>query len=616
LAGLALLFLALSLVGILDRPGFLDLRLSPYKGLSYALQYPGAAVASSRWNSFSRLDRVESPGIRSLPGLSYLYMQAPPPQAGLFVDGDDLTPVLELSSALLDEPAAPELAFAGYLPSAIAYQLRPGGQALVLSPRGGLELWVALSQGAARVTAVEPNPLVVDAAGPIYEHSRVTTVVEHPRSFLRGAASTYDVVVLPLVTPFHPIRSGAYSLAEDYTLTVESFRDVLARLRPGGLFVVSRWLQVPPSEGLRTLALALTAVEQAGGDPAQQLVAYRGYAVLTVLVKGESFTAGELAAVRAFADGHAFDLVYAPDLRPEELNRFSVLQEPVYSTAFASLLQAEDRSVWYAAYPLDVTPPTDDRPFFGHFFRWSQAGQVVAELGKTWQPFGGAGYFVLVVLLGLALVAAAVVVALPLLGTGQAGRTGLPLRRVLGYFALLGLGYLLVEIPLVQRFILFLGQPAYALTAVLFTLLLFSGVGSLLSARLSLRWVLPVLAGLLLAYPFVLPLLLEAALGWPWEARFVLATVTLAPAGLLMGVPFPAGLARLGAGSSRLIPWAWAANGAASVVAAVLAMLLALSIGFRWVLVLGAACYAGAWALAGRAWAIGSEPFAQRRDDH
>jgi len=604
-AGLAISFLLLCAAALFIRPAFFNLRLSPYKGLSYALQYPDATVVSSRWNSFSRIDRVESRGIRSLPGLSYLYMQPPPPQAGLFVDGDDPSPMLELSPNLLEEPVAPELAFADYLPTAVAYRLRLGGEVLVLSPRGGLELWVALSQGAARVTAVEPNPLIVDAARSIYQYPQVKTVVEHPRSYLRSTAADYDLVVQPLVTPFHPIRSGAYSLAEDYTLTVESFRDALARLRPGGLFVVSRWLQVPPSEGLRTLALALTAIEQAGGDPVDQIVAYRGYAVLTMLVKNEPFTADELAAVRAFAAGCAFDLVYAPDLHPAELNRFNVLQEPVYSAAFASLLQAEDRAAWYADYPLDVTPPTDDRPFFGHFFRWSQAGQIVAEMGKTWQPFGGAGYFVLVVFLGLALVAAVIIVTLPLLGTRRKDRiassvrpAGRPPRwRILGYFTFLGLGYLLVEIPLIQRFILFLGQPAYALTAVLFTLLLFSGLGSLLSSRLGLRWVLPGLIGLLLAYSFLLPLLLDAVLGWPWGLRLVLAVVVLAPAGLLMGIPFPRGLAWLGAGSPRLVPWAWAANGAASVVAAVLAALLALSIGFRWVLVLGAVCYAGAWLL-------------------
>ncbi len=622
LAGAALLLLLAGLAGTLCLPPPLELRLSPYKGLSYALQVPGARVTFRQWNSFSRVDRVQSPAIRSLPGLSYTYLEPPPPQQGLFVDGDDLSAVLD-PAPLPWEPGSPPagLSFCDFLPSAIAYRLRPGAEVLVLEPRGGLEVWTALAQGVGQVTAVEANPLIVAAAGEVYTQPLVRAIVEDPRAYVRRSAERYDVVALPLTTPYHPIRSGAYSLAEDYGYTVEAFQDYLGRLRPGGLLAVTRWLQVPPSEELRAFALVLTALEAAGGDPAQKLVALRGYAALTILAKNEPFTAAELGAIREFAAGRAFDLVYAPDMQPEEANRYNVLPEPIYYQAFHGLVQASDRAAWYAAYPLDVAPPTDDRPFFGHYFKWSQAGQVVAELGKVWQPFGGAGYLVLVVLLAVALGAAAVIILLPLAvvrrgtmkepgdkGTrttkapGHNGGIGRrpALGRILAYFGLLGLGYLLVEVPLMQRFILFLGHPAYAVTAVLFALLLFSGLGSAISPRLPLRAVLGLLVVLLLAYPLLLRPLLAAALGLPWAGRAVVAVAVLAPAGLLMGVPFPAGLRRLEGAAGRHIAWAWGVNGAASVVAAVLAALLALSWGFAWVLVGGALCYGGAWLAAGQ----------------
>ncbi|MBN2389341.1 MAG: hypothetical protein JXR84_01375, partial [Anaerolineae bacterium] len=358
---------------LLVRPAVLDVRLSPYKSLSYALQFPGAQVVSQQWNGFSRVDVVESAGIRSLPGLSYRYMAAPPPQRGLLVDGDDLNPILALSP----ETASPDaLAFTAYLPTAIAYQLRPEARSLILEPRGGLETWVALAQGAAHVTAVEANPLIVATAGEIYATPRVTTVLEEPRSFVRRTASRYDVVTLALTTPYRPIRSGAYSLSEDYRYTVEAFRDYLNMLVPGGLFVVTRWLQTPPSESLRAFALAVTALEQIGGDPVQHIVAFRGYVTLTLLVKAAPFTSAELDAIRTFAAERAFDMVYAPDISPDEVNRFNVLAEPMYYQTFTGLLAAEDREAWYAAYPFDVTPPTDVHPFFGHFFKWSQARQV------------------------------------------------------------------------------------------------------------------------------------------------------------------------------------------------------------------------------------------------
>ncbi|MBN1872952.1 MAG: hypothetical protein JXA33_01875 [Anaerolineae bacterium] len=587
----ALLILGSAAILILQ-PAALKLRLSPYKSLSYALQFPGAQVISQRWNGFSRVDVVESAGIRSLPGLSYRYMKPLPPQRGLLVDGDDLNPILTLP---VDTPESDHLTFTGFLPSAIAYQLRPEGHVLVVEPRGGLEIWVALTQGAARVTAIESNPLIVAAAGNIYQAPRVMPVLEEARSFIRRTQTRYEVISLPLTTPYRPIRSGAYSLAEDYHNTVEAFRDNLHALAPGGVLVVTRWLQTPPSESLRAFALAVTAVKQSGGNPAQQIVAFRGYATLTLLVKTAPFASEELALIRQFAVENAFDMVYAPGIRPEDGNRYNVLAEPVYYQAFTSLLAAKDRAAWYAVYPFDVTPPTDAHPFFGHFFKWSQARQVMVELGKSWQPFGGAGYFVLVALLILAIGAAALVILLPV-GVTRRGTGGV---STLAYFGMLGLGFLFVEIPLMQRFILFLGHPAYAMTTVLFAILFFSGIGSTLAGHVPTRVALGLLVGLICIYAVGLPVLFSWALALPLMGRMIVAVLALAPGGVLMGMPFPQGLRRLEA-APQCIPWAWSVNGALSVVASVLAALLALSFGFDIVLAGGALCYAGAWLAAGQ----------------
>jgi len=583
-------------VVLMLRPAALELRLSPYKSLSYALQFPGARVIWQRWNSFSRVDVVESAGIRSLPGLSYRYMAPLPPQDGLLVDGDDLNPILRPSA-----PHAADLAFTDYLPTAVAYQLRPGAHALVVEPGGGLEIWVARAQGAVSVTAIAANPLIVAAAGESYRAPGVNAVIEDARSFIRRTTDRYDVLTLALTTPYRPIRSGAYSLAEDYHYTVEAFGDDLHALAPDGLLVVTRWLQMPPSESLRAFALAVTAVEQNGGEPAQQIVAFRGYAVMTLLVKNSPFTAMELAHIRRFTAQNAFDMVYAPDIQPDEVNRYNVLAEPLYFQTFTALLAAKDRAAWYAAYPFDVTPPTDAHPFFGHFFKWSQAQQVLAELGKTWQPFGGAGYFVLAALLILALAAAGVIILLPVVvARRRIGKVTTPV-----YFGLLGLGFMLVEIPLMQRFILFLGHPAYAMTTVLFAMLFFSGIGSMLAQRVPLHVALGLLVGLIGVYAVGLPTLFARTLALPLGGRMAVAVLTLVPAGLLIGMPFPQGLRRLAA-TPRSIPWAWGVNGALSVVASVLAALLALASGFDVVLLGGALCYAGAWLTAGQGCRVGA----------
>jgi hypothetical protein len=313
-----------------------------------------------------------------------------------------------------------------------------------------------------------------------------------------------------------------------------------------------------------------------------------------------------MGAVREWLAARSFDLVYAPDIQPEEVNRYNVLPSPDYYVAASGLLSASDRGAWFHASNFDVAPPTDDHPFFGHFFKWRQAAQVLKEAGQTWQPFGGAGYFVLLAVLALATVAALAIVLLPLAAGRLTGRlteseaflkegaTRRVFASTLAYFGLIGLGFLFIEIPLAQRFILFLGQPIYGLTVVLFALLLFSGLGSWASLRLPYPMTLAVLIAVALVYPLLLPRLFGLFLGETLGVRVVVAVAALAPLGFLLGVPFPRGLGWLERRAPGLIPWAWGVNGAASVIASVGAALLALSFSFSWVLIAGAICYAGA----------------------
>ncbi len=574
-------------------PAVLHLRLSPYKSLSQVLRFPDAEIVWQRWNAFSRVDRVASSAIRSAPGLSLGYPGELPAQDGLFVDGDDLSAVVRTTTLRQTQDDALQ-DFTDYLPVTLAYRLRPGGRALVVEPRGGLDLWVALSQGAASAVAAERNRLVVEAAGGAYAAERVAVEFEEGRSYARRSDEAFDVVHLALTDGYRPVTSGAYSLGERYDLTVEAFQDYLARLEPGGLLLVERWLQLPPSETLRAGAVAVEALRRSGAaDPAAQLVVLRDWQVGLLLVKDGAWTPDELAAVRAFAEKLSLDLVALPGLAEAEANRYNVLDEPVYYRAFQQLLANPERL--YAETTYDVRPPTDDRPFFFHFFRWSQTRAVLQQLGRTWQPWGGSGYFLLVALLAVALVTSGALILLPLAAQRPDRLGDAQLVRSLGYFGLLGLGFLFVEIPLMQRFILFLGQPVYAFAAVAASVLLFSGLGSLAAPRLPVCRTLPLLAVLILLYPLGLPLLFQALLGAPLAVRLLATGLGLAPLGVLMGTAFPGGLAWLEARAPGLVPWAWAVNGCASVLASILAAMVALSAGFTGVLVAAAVAYAGAW---------------------
>jgi hypothetical protein len=251
-------------------------------------------------------------------------------------------------------------------------------------------------------------------------------------------------------------------------------------------------------------------------------------------------------------------------------------------------------------YEYDIRPPTDDRPFFFHTFRWRQTPEIVAGLGATWQPFGGSGYLVLVALLLMVSVMAAVLIAGPLLiRRGESRLRSIPAAikwRGLIYFTMLGLGFLFVEMPLAQRFILFVGQPVIALAVVLFAILLFSGLGSLTAPRWNLRLALPALVIAVLLMPPVLSALFDLALGWPLAARIGLSILTLAPVGILMGIPFSRGLSLIEQQAPGLTPWAWAVNGCASVISAVVSVMIAVSWGFSAVLIVGAGTYAAALA--------------------
>jgi hypothetical protein len=259
------------------------------------------------------------------------------------------------------------------------------------------------------------------------------------------------------------------------------------------------------------------------------------------------------------------------------------------------LIHSPDRDAFYADYDYEISPPTDDKPFFFHFFRWEQTPAVIENLGRRWQPFGGSGYFVLLALLGFALTTALLFVMMPIAfqkrfraaivqtGTGNT-------VRVLGYFILIGLAFLLVEVSLIQQYILLLGQPTLAIAVVIGALLFFSGLGSAASARLSLRYAMLGLGLLLLVYPIIVDVMTPLLLAYPLGVRLLAVTMLIAPVGFLMGMPFPRGISALQE-TSALVPWAWAANGSASVVSAVLGAALALSLGFTPVLWIGSGLY-------------------------
>jgi hypothetical protein len=489
--------------------------------------------------------------------------------------------------------------------SDLAYAVVPAPDVLVIGLGGGKDVVGALALGAKSVTGVELNPLMVDLvqnalgrwSGRPYDDPRVRIAIDEGRNFVASHRDEYDLIKISCTDIWAASVVGAYALTENYLYTREALGDFVGRLTPRGVVSITRFY---PQESLRLVRLAATALREAGvANPERHiLLAQNGLSMTVLVVRREVGPAESLQfRQRVAAGGHT--LVWAPGAAASELS-----VEPL-DEMHRRLLTASDESA-AAATGLDLEPPTDDRPFF---FNLASLGDAVAGRYASKSGFLLQHGRALSLLVGLLVVSTLVVllfVLAPLLLVRRGAHAAIPRPQRLAadlFFLALGLGYLLVEIPLVQRLILFLGHPVYALTVALFAMLVSSGLGSVAASRLGARG--RDRAGLLMAVAAVavalaaalLPGLLHALIYLPLGARIVVAMLVVAPIGFLLGMPFPTGLRVVGQLDPSLVPWAWAVNGAASVIAPVIAMLVAIVWGFSAAHYMGAGAYLAAAAL-------------------
>ena len=597
---LGALFLGTLFLGALLPERWTALQLSPYKGLSQALQVMGAEQVVERSSPLGLVTvvRNEEVPFRFAPGLSLAAMTGPPEQLGLFSDGEALGVITRFSG----DYAA--LGYLDYLTSALPYHLLRQPHVLVLGAGGGSDVLQALYHQARLVDAVELNPQIVallrgefaEFAGGLYDRTDVRVHIGEARGFIAASRQRYDLIQVALLDAFSTASAGLYALSESYLYTVEAFEEYLRHLNPQGMLAVTRWLRLPPRDELKLFATAVIALERAGvPDSGARLMLIRGWKTSTLVMKNGQFTEEEMAALRIFCRERSFDLAYYPGMTAAEANRFNVLERPyLYEGAMAIL--GPERNDFLQRYKFNLRPATDDRPYFFHFFKWRTLPELLSLQARSGLGQLEWGYLILVATLVQAFLAGVVLILLPLwLGrqgtfSTAAGRSAR--WRVLGYFLAIGLAFLFLEIAFIQKFILFLSHPLYAVAVVLAAFLVFAGLGSGYSQRLEARrghkaagnivlvWAVVAIAMLAVIYLLVLPPLFRWALPWPDPIKIFAAVLLVAPLAFCMGMPFPLGLARVSAATPGLVPWAWAINGCASVVSAVLATLLAVHIGF------------------------------------
>ncbi len=587
----AALMIPLLLLTLLLLPGYIRMHISPYKEMPLALRYPGARHLRTDHSAFSRIDTFESPAVRFAPGLSLKYRETLPHQVGFSIDGDAI-------NAVTSAKDKKKLLFLSYLPAALVYEMAADNEdVLVLDPRGGLGVLLARHYRSSNVYKVESNPLLVKVvrrhrrlSGSIYRQHTWTGL---GRAWLKSQSLTFDIIELSLMSG---IPGRASALAEDYRLTKEAFCEYIRHLKPDGMLSLSLYITPPPRREYRLLTTLLSAMEEAGiGDPSGHLAAIRSWGSLTLLMKRTPLTAAENEGLKTFSRQRLFDLVYYPGMRPEEADFFIQTQGQSLFRAFVNLIDKESRSKFIEECLFDIAPVFDDRPFFHYFMKFKNIRQIYRMTGGKWEYFIREGYILAPILVQV-LVFSLLLIFLPLIfkirGARVSGREGK--RTMLFYFAFLGLGFMFLEVGLIQRSILVLENSAYAVAVVLAALLIGSGCGSLLSTKLKAlatpRLTLAI-ALLIPLYCLATPLYFAIIMPLVPGLKFFLLFVFVLPLGLFLGIPFPSGIRFLGRANPELIPWAWAMNGFFSVMAPIIAMLLALSFGFTPVFWLASSSY-------------------------
>ncbi len=593
------LFLSLIISFIIIKPTLLEINMSQFKSLNVALKFPEAKHINTKWNVFSRIDTIESALVRFAPGLSLKYQKSLPNQIGITIDGDSMTAITEHKGDIL------ELDFIPYLPSSLPFYLVQNKNVLILEPAGGLDILTALYFKSQLITGVEINPLIHkiikhdfrDFSGKIYEKDNVKIEIGEGRGYLKKAVNKFDIILIPVLSGIPASSGGFFGLAEGYQFTEEAVITYLSSLNKDGILSITQYLLPPPREELRRVSVIHSALKRMGiNNPERHIAVIRTWGTITIIVKRSELSDADISKIKEFSKERLFDIVYYHGIKENETNIYNRFAEPIYFNLISQILNDEKREALYKNYIFDIAPVTDDRPFFFHFFKWNKITKVYKSVGEKWQIFIEGGYLLPIIFIQ-ALIASAVFIVFPL--TVARGRRLITQKKetitFLSFFFLIGVGFMFIEISLIQKLILFLDHPVYAVSASLFSILIFSGIGSFFSKRYtrnkSLFNIILSLSIMIVIATILLPYIITFFLGSNLILRGIVTLLTLCPIGILMGMPFPVAIKILGERNRDIIPWAWCVNGVASVISSILAIIIAISFGFNAVLLLSVIMY-------------------------
>jgi hypothetical protein len=655
LAGAAIL----AVLAVVCGGSFTQIDVLPYKGVSYARKFPDSQRIYVAASPLGLMEIYQSSYFHFAPGLSdmaAINLDKMPKNAylGMYIDGDG--PI-----GIMKEMPQDQTAYFRFLPMYMPYLLVRHPDVFVVQFGGGISTEVALRAGAARVTVAEGNPMVLDVlggdptivalTGDVLSDERITIVPYDGRLHVAGAPGSFDIVDLSLADSTGLSSAGGFSIHEKYGYTKEAMLAYMAALREGGILSVTVWnKQDPPKSVLKLFTTMVAAAATLNpGDYAKRFFVSQGYlSTVTVLYKRNGFTADEVRRLLDHNKAMSFDVAYYPGMaydasdgaavfagyrdvyfaaprrdatagaagqgaapgettapnqnQSEEVEVESagpdISVNNLYRLVLDHLMKGESALV-DAAYVFDTRPLTNDRPYFAGYIKVPDIPVFIDRFESISDDWG---YLLLWATLLQSLIFGVVLIIIPVIWgwktifARQPGKLG-----IIAYFMCLGLGYIVVEVGLISKFMLALTNPTISASVLITGMLLFSGLGSYVSGRFldrCTRTLPPMLIGigaLLAAGALALDPILDAIGAWPYLLRIVACLALLFPLAFLMGFPFATGMAMLSRlGKDRFFLWAWGINGCFSVVGAVLVPIVAVVFGLSTLLIAAGAIYVAA----------------------
>jgi len=613
---------------------FGHIKVSEFKPISYARQYPDSTMVYHTYGPTGEFHVYQSSYFHFAPGLSdnaSLNVKSMPKNAflGLYIDGQG--PIGIMRKLKPDEEM-----YIDYLPMAAPYLLLHKPSVLLLRLGGGIGISGALYHNAQSISVVEPDPTLIrmlkDVSffrqynGDILLDPRVHIYNTEPRAFTGSTNERFDLVEIGLIDSIGLSQTGGYPLDENYTYTAEGIDSYLNTLNPNGVLSITVWNRLdPPRNVPKLLTTIVEALKMHGvNDPERHVFVFDSLlSTATILVKNSEFTEADLQVLLQFLHKTSFEPCYyygmpnpgkdfnailkaytdrfksqpiAPDITEPETSAVASANVPteltpeyMYYYTMDWLLHGKANEL-YSGYFFNIRPATDDRPYYTGYVKPSTIPLVfknMKDLSEEW------GYVLALCTLALSIVFGAFIILIPLIGRWrelfkrQKGTV-----RVIIYYAALGIGYMMVEIYLMQLLVFFLANPIFSNATVITAMLVISGIGALVAERYQgskrrlIAYAAIGIAATMIFYLVFLPGILDTLLGLPLVVKMLLAIVFIAPSAFFLGMPFPTGLATLSKNRNGLIPWAWGMNGALSVTGTLQARLVSISSGFSTVLII------------------------------